>query len=83
MKMKDAHAKLDGKSGADFDKTFASAMVDGHKHVIDMVKSARANCKDRDVCNLLDEMLPTLQKHERAAEDLRMPAAQGRTPEKR
>jgi putative membrane protein len=83
MKMKDAHAKLEGKSGADFDKTFASAMIDGHKHVIDMVKSARASCKDRDVCNLLDEMLPTLQKHLRAAEDLKAPAAQGRTPEKR
>lgn len=83
MKTKDAHAKLEGKSGADFDKSFASAMVDGHQHVIEMVKSARASCKDRDVCNLLDEMLPTLQKHLRAAEDLKMPAAQGRTPEKR
>ncbi|MCA1827438.1 MAG: DUF4142 domain-containing protein [Myxococcales bacterium] len=83
MKSRDAHSKLDGKSGADFDKAFANAMVEGHEHVIAMVKSARASCKDADLCNMLDETLPVLQHHLKAAEDLRMPAAQGRTPEKR
>ena len=80
MKIKDAQAKLSGKTGADFDKTFASAMVEGHQHVIDMVKSARASCKDAEVCSMLDQLIPTLQHHLKAAEDLRQPAAQGRRP---
>ena len=80
IKWRDLRAKLEGKTGAEFDKTFASAMADGHKRVIDMVQTAKASCRDQDVCSMLDDLIPTLQRHLKAAEDLKMPAAQGRRP---
>lgn len=74
------HGKLAALNGAEFDKAFARMMVDDHRKDIAMVKAWRASSKDAELSSLFDEMLPTLQQHQRAAEQLKLPAAQGRTP---
>ena len=79
-KAHELHEKLAGLRGAEFDKAFAGAMIDGHKKVIAMAESWRASCTDKDICAMLDDTLPVLRHHEKAAEELKMPAAQGRRP---
>jgi putative membrane protein len=56
-------------SGKEFDQAFLTMMVNGHEYVIDMVKNAQANAKD-DLKSMLDQMLPTLQRHKDMAQDL-------------
>ena len=71
-KMKMHQAKMDEMqkmSGKDFDKAFLTMMVNGHDHVIDMVKNAQSNAKG-DMKNMLDQMLPTLERHKEMAQDL-------------
>jgi predicted outer membrane protein len=75
--------RLSGMNGADFDRGFANMMVNGHRHVIAMTQNFRQNCKDQDVCNLIDQLTPKLQQHLQTAEQLRGPAAQGRAPDNR
>ena len=48
-----------------------------------MAKAWRQDCKDQDVCSLIDALLPQLQKHAQVADQLKGPAAMGRTPENR
>jgi len=67
--------------GTDFDREFANEMAKGHQKVIALAQTWKQNCKDQDVCNLIDSLLPTLQQHLQMAERLRTPAAQGRAPE--
>ena len=43
-------------------------------------KCTGASCTDKDICAMLDDTLPVLRHHEKAAEELKMPAAQGRRP---
>jgi predicted outer membrane protein len=74
---KDTLANL---KGAEFDKTFAAMMAQGHRRVIEMAKGWKANCKDQDVCALIDALMPKLQQHLQMAEKLRGPLPQGRTP---
>jgi putative membrane protein len=60
--------KLHGLSGKDFDQEFAKAMADGHKSVIDKFNSDLI--PDATTAALkahLRAILPTLEKHERAA----------------
>jgi predicted outer membrane protein len=71
-KMKMHQAKMDQMqkmSGKDFDQAFLTMMVNGHDHVIDMVKNAQSNAKG-DLKNMLDQMLPTLERHKDMAQDL-------------
>jgi putative membrane protein len=71
-KMKMHQAKMDQMqkmSGKDFDQAFLTMMANGHEHVIDMVKNAQANAKG-DLKNMLDQMLPTLERHKQMAQDL-------------
>jgi len=73
--------RLASLKGTDFDREFANEMAMGHRKVISLAQAWKQDCKDKDVCNLIDSLLPTLQQHLQMAERLRAPAAQGRTPE--
>jgi len=71
-KMKMHEAKMDQlqkMSGKEFDQAFLTMMVNGHDHVIEMVKNAQANAKD-DLKAMLDQMMPTLERHKQIAQDL-------------
>lgn len=66
--MKANHQKmmddLRKKSGADFDKAYMSAMVDGHEKVLKTIDSKLLpNAKNEDVENYLREVRPTVAKH--------------------
>jgi len=67
--------------GQEFDRVFANRMSQEHRKVISLAQSWSQNCQDRDVCNLIDQLLPKLQQHAQTADQLRGPAAQGRAPE--
>lgn len=54
---------LSGLSGAEFDKAFASHMVQGHKKSIARFKKAAANTEDTEISELAKTTLPTLQEH--------------------
>ena len=75
--------RLASLKGAEFDRVFTNRMAIEHKRVISMAQAWRQNCTDQDACNLIDSLLPGLQQHQQMAEQLRGPAAQGRTPENR
>lgn len=62
--------KLKSASGADFDKMFATHMLEDHKKDIDEVKSARDNTKDTKLKGLLSSTLPVLEKHRDIAQRL-------------
>lgn len=51
------------KKGKDFDKAYASYMVDDHKEDIDEFEKAAKNCKDADVKAWAAGKVPTLQHH--------------------
>ncbi|HEX9603497.1 MAG TPA: DUF4142 domain-containing protein [Myxococcales bacterium] len=61
--------ELQKLTGRDFDRAFAQMMVNGHREVIEMVKSARNDVKP-EVKDLLDKLLPVLQRHEDKANDI-------------
>ncbi len=60
---------LSGKSGADFDKAYAAAMVKAHKQAVALFKSA-THSSDQNIASFANKTLPTLQSHERMAKDL-------------
>ena len=71
-KMKMHQAKMDQMqkmSGKEFDQTFLTMMTNGHEHVIEMVKNAQSTAKG-DLKAMLDQMLPTLERHKDMAQDL-------------
>ncbi len=69
--MQQAKAKmLDGKSGAEFDKSFASTMVSDHKTVIKMFAKESREGDDADLKAFAKKTLPTLKMHLKMAEDL-------------
>jgi putative membrane protein len=57
-------------SGRDFDKAFAQEMLDDHRKAIAAVTEALNNTADPQLRKLLTDLLPTLQKHEAAAEKI-------------
>ncbi|HWE24676.1 MAG TPA: DUF4142 domain-containing protein [Myxococcales bacterium] len=61
--------QLQGMTGKDFDRGFAQMMVNGHQHVIDVIKASRDDCS-KQVQALLDKQLPVLQKHLDMAKDV-------------
>src|SRR6266481_1789287 len=65
---KDEVSKL---KGPEFDRAFANRMSMGHKRVISMAQAWRQDCRDQDVCNLIDSLLPQLQKHAQMADQLK------------
>jgi putative membrane protein len=57
-------------TGAEFDSKFAKSMLEDHKKDIEEVKTARDATNDPKLKTLLDELLPTLEKHRDTAQKL-------------
>jgi putative membrane protein len=55
---------------AGFDAAFAKMMLDDHKKDISEVKTARDGTKDEKLKTLINELLPTLEKHQETAQKL-------------
>lgn len=55
--------KLNGLSGADFDKAYVDAMVDDHEEDVEAFKDQSEDGKDADVKAWAGKTLPTLQMH--------------------
>jgi putative membrane protein len=63
-------AQLQKKSGADFDKAYAKAMVKDHKEDIALFEKEATSGKNTDLKALAKETLPTLKSHLKMAESL-------------
>jgi putative membrane protein len=61
---------LDMKTGADFDKAYAEAMVKDHKDTVALFEKTANEAKDPDVKNWATQTLPTLKMHLSMAEEL-------------
>ena len=68
--MKDPIEELRGLKGAEFDRVFAQNMVKGHQKLIAAIQKAQPQVKNEQTRQLLNEMIPTLQMHERTARQL-------------
>jgi putative membrane protein len=55
--------ELSKLNGADFDKSYAEKMVDGHKNAIKLFEKAQAKVTQPDLKKYIDEALPTLKEH--------------------
>lgn len=62
-------AKLQDKSGADFDRAYMKHMVSDHKKDISAFEKEAKSGKDADVKSFASETLPTLREHLKLAED--------------
>lgn len=62
-KAKDSYAKLDKKSGNDFDKTYADMVVDKHEDAIDIFENATTDSYDTDIKNWSISALSDLRTH--------------------
>ena len=65
-----AMARLAEVQGAEFDRSFASAMVRDHRNAIQMVRAARAESKGTEFRALLAKLLPVLEQHLKIAQNL-------------
>jgi predicted outer membrane protein len=70
--------RLKSLSGAQFDRAFVTAMVQGHQQAIQQVRTALNQAQDEQFKNLLTDTLPVLQKHLQLAQQLQGQTA-GRT----
>jgi len=61
--------KLGALKGADFDREFANAMLQGHSDVITMLEQSRGSAKGA-VKGFYDKLLPTLRHHRDMAADI-------------
>jgi putative membrane protein len=55
--------ELSKKAGADFDKAYVDAMIDGHKKTIDLFEDEAKNGKDPDLKAFAAKTLPTIKMH--------------------
>jgi putative membrane protein len=62
-----AHQKkmdeLSQKTGADFDKAYVDAMIDGHKKTLDLMQKEAKDGKDADLKAFAAKTAPTVQRH--------------------
>jgi putative membrane protein len=65
-----AMAELKEKSGADFDKAYAKAMIDGHEDAIRFFKAAARKSDDNEVRSFAAETLETLEQRLQMARQL-------------
>lgn len=70
----DCVAELRALNGTEFDRVFATKMVDGHARAIEMIEQSRGQVTNAEVRNLLDGTLPSLREHKSRAEKLMMAA---------
>ncbi|WP_231491383.1 DUF4142 domain-containing protein [Pedobacter sp. Leaf170] len=54
---------LSKKTGADFDKAYASAMVDGHKSTLDLMEDEAKDGKDADLKAFASKTAPIVKAH--------------------
>lgn len=54
---------MNEKTGIDFDKKYASVMVDKHEAVVKMFEDAAKDCDDADIKMWANNMLPDLRQH--------------------
>ena len=64
------YGKLQGLSGAEFDKEFVSAMIDDHKKDIEAYQQEAGSGDATQVTDLAKQTLPTLKKHMQTAQSL-------------
>ena len=62
MGMDDMTAKLTGKTGDDFDKTFLSEMIVHHQGAISMANLAKQNAKHDEIKKLADDIVAAQTK---------------------
>jgi putative membrane protein len=62
-------AALSKKSGAAFDKAYTAAMVKAHKQAVALFKKGTKS-SDQSVASFANKTLPTLEAHQRMADDL-------------
>jgi len=60
-----------GAAGNDWDKAWASKMVDGHKDNINSFEKASGDVKDPELKSMIDKAIPTFQSHLEMATTLR------------
>lgn len=58
-----AVSDLSKKTGKDFDKAYASKMVDDHKKTVSMFEDASKNLKDPELKAFVDKTLPVIKGH--------------------
>jgi len=63
--------KLSGKSGKDFDKTYADTMADDHEKDVKEFEKASKNAKDPDLKAWAAKTLPVIQDHLKMAKDMK------------
>jgi putative membrane protein len=66
---KELITKFSEKKGIEFDKDYASLMVDKHKDAVELFDDASQNCKDNDLKAWAAGALPTLKHHLEMAEN--------------
>lgn len=64
------YGKLQGLSGADFDKAFIAGMIDDHQKDIDKYQQEADSGDPAPVTDLAKQTLPTLKKHLQTAQSL-------------
>jgi len=67
---KKALDQLSKLNGPEFDRQFVKTMADDHRKVIEHLNSVRSKSTDAQFAQLIDKLLPTLQKHENTAVQL-------------
>ena len=67
---KQAMEDLGKLNGPEFDKKFVKTMAVDHRRVIDHLTTIRSKAKDPEFTQLIDKLMPMLQKHESAAQQL-------------
>jgi len=65
------YTKLQGLSGADFDKAFVAGMIDDHQKDIDKYQKEADSSDPAQVTDLAKQTLPTLKKHLQTAQSLK------------
>lgn len=66
-----AYNKVTGTKGADFDRGFADAMVEGHQKAVDMFQQEADSGDAAQVTDFAKQTLPTLKKHLETAQSLK------------
>ena len=56
-------ADISAKSGAEFDKAYVDAMVDGHKKTVSLLEDGSKNCKDTELMAFATKTLPVVKAH--------------------
>ena len=71
------YGKLSAMSGAEFDRAFATQMVEGHKKAIALYEQALKTTRDPDLRTYINNTLPALRTHLREAETLQRSLGKG------